>query len=118
MVKIEQIAQAALRGDSLETRSLVQDFLRQNPDLSVVSKPDVNNVQILVASAAILELLALRSNQKSPSWTLRVGALREPIFLVKYAERMTHLRALCVAESPEPLRKRGLLAPPEYLAFA
>ncbi len=30
---------------------------------------------------------------------------------------MKYLWALCEAESPEPLRKRGFYAPPDYLAF-
>ncbi len=118
MVKIEQIAQAALARESLETRSLAQDFLRQNPDLRVVPRPDIDDLQTLAAAASLLELFAERRGQKPPGWTSSIGSLPEPIFLVKAAATMKYLRALCEAESPEPLRKRGFYAPPEYLAFA
>jgi len=118
MVTIEQIAHAALAGDSLETRSLTQDFLRQNPDLHLVPKPQTDDSITLAASASLLELFAERRGQKPPTWTKKIGSLPEPIFLVKAATTMKYLRALCEAESPEPLRKRGFYAPPEYLVFA
>lgn len=118
MVKIEQVARAALAGEGLETRSLAQDFLRQNSDLPLVPKPDTDSFRILAASASLLELFAARSGQQPPLWTSKVGSLPEPIFLVRSAMTMKYLRALCEAESPEPLRKRGFYAPPEYLAFA
>lgn len=118
MVRIEQIAQAALAGESLETRSLTQDFLQENPDLKLVPRPDLDDLRTLAASASLLELFAERRGQKPPAWTNQIGSLPEPIFLVKAAMSMKYLRALCEAESPEPLRKRGFYAPPEYLVFA
>lgn len=118
MVIIEEIAQAALTGDGLETRSLVQDFLRQNPELNQIPIPDTNDMKVLAATASLLELFAARRGQQPPAWTSKIGSLPEPIFLVRAAATMKHLRALCEAESPEPLRKRGFYAPPEYLAFA
>jgi hypothetical protein len=69
-------------------------------------------------AAALVELLALRLNQAPPVWTASVGALPEPIYLVKAAARMQRLRALCETQSPGPLRKRGLYAPPNFLEFA
>ena len=68
-------------------------------------------------TAALLELFASRMKQEAPSWTAEVGPLSEPIFLLKAAETMKRLRQLCEAEAPEPLRKRGLYAPPNYLEF-
>lgn len=118
MVRIEQIAVAAIAGDGLKTRSLTLDFLRQNPDLTHIPKPDSNALAILAASASLLELFAQRRGQHPPAWTGQIHSLPEPIFLVKSAETMKYLRALCEAESPEPLRKRGFFAPPEYLEFA
>jgi hypothetical protein len=43
--------------------------------------------------------------------------LPEPIFLLEAAARMKRLRALCETQSPEPLRKRGFYAPPNFLEF-
>jgi hypothetical protein len=40
------------------------------------------------------------------------------MFVVKSAETMPRLRHLCETQSPEPLRRRGFLAPPDFLTFA
>lgn len=115
MERIEQIAAAALQGDGLMTRSLVQDFFRSYPRLAEVSKPATEDQRLLAAAASLLELFAFRLKQQAPNWTRSVGPLTEPIFLLKSAASMPRLRALCEAESPEPLRKRGFFAPPNYL---
>ena len=73
---------------------------------------------ILAASASLLELFAGRLGQQAPAWTKPIGPLPEPIFLLKAAATMKHLRELCEREAPEPLRKRGFYAPPNYLEFA
>jgi hypothetical protein len=118
MVQIEQIAEAALSGDSLQARSLVQDFFRQHPELAVIRPPQTNDERILAISAALLELFAMRTNQAAPAWTPTIGPLPEPIYLLKAAQHMKRLRTLCENESPEPLRKRRFYAPPDYLTFA
>jgi hypothetical protein len=118
MAKIEEIAKAAITGDGLRTRSLAQDFLRENPQLVNVPLPDVNDINVLAAAAALLELFASRFNQEPPAWTKEVGPVTEPIFLVKSTMNMERLRVLCETSSPAPLRKRKLYAPPNYLEFA
>lgn len=118
MVRIEQLAEAALKGQGLLVRSLAQDFLRENPRLADVPKPTVDDAQILAASASLVELFAIRLNQNAPTWTKTIGPLAEPVFLLRAALIMKRLRALCETESPEPLRKRGLYAPPNYLELA
>ncbi len=118
MVQIEQLARAALNRDSLELRSLVQDFLRSQPKLADVPPLQSEDESLLAMSAALLELLALRTNQAPPPWTASVGPVKEPFYLLKSAAQMKRLRQLCQQESPEPLRKRSFFAPPDYLAFA
>jgi len=118
MVTIEQLAEAALNGESLLLRSLTQDLLREQPSLSEYPKPLISDSQLLAAAASLAELLALRLGQTPPPWTKDVGALPEPIYLLKAAANMKRLRALCEAESPEPLHKRGFYAPPNFLEFA
>lgn len=115
MVRIEQVAEAVLKGDGIIARSLVQDFFRECPHLVDIPKPQVDDVRLLAAAAALLELFASRLGQEAPAWTKDVGPLPEPIFLLKSATTMKRLRDLCKAESPEPLRKRGFYAPPNYL---
>jgi hypothetical protein len=77
-----------------------------------------NDSRLLAAAASLVELLALRLRQTPPPWTKDVGALPEPVYLLKAATSMKRLRELCEAESPEPLRKRGFYAPPNFLEFA
>jgi hypothetical protein len=117
MVTIEQLAEAALKGDSLLLRSLTQDLLDEQPRLSECPPPASDDPRLLAVAAALVELLAQRLNQAPPAWTASVGALPEPIYLLKAAARMKRLRALCETQSPEPLRKRGLYAPPNFLEF-
>ena len=114
-MSIEAIAQAALSGEALEARSLTQDFLRSQPNLAEITSPAVHDATVLALAAALVELFALRTKQPAPAWTQVVGALPEPVYLVKAASTMTRLRELCREESPIPLRKRNLYAPPNYL---
>lgn len=118
MVTLETLAEAALRRDSLHLRSLAQDFMRDHPQLTSIPRPAIDNPQILGTAAALLELLAQRTGQTAPAWTREIDAVPEPMFLLEAATRMKRLRALCEAESPEPLRRRGLFAPPDFLTFA
>lgn len=118
MVTIEQLAAAALNGESLLLRSLTQDLLREQPRLSTYPKPQTGDFRLLAAAASLVELLALRLQQVPPAWTTEVGALPEPIYLLKAAASMKRLRTLCETEAPEPLRKRGFYAPPNFLEFA
>jgi hypothetical protein len=118
VVRIEQLAEAAINHDALLLRSLTQDFLRERPNLKEYSKPTAVNFKTLAAAASLIELLAERSNQEPPSWTKEVGALPQPVHLVKSAATMKNLRALCEQQSPEPLRKHGFYAPPNFLESA
>jgi hypothetical protein len=118
MVTIEQLAEAALNGESLLLRSLTQDLLREQPSLSEHPKPQTNDSRLLAAAASLVELLASRLGQTPPQWTNDVGALPEPVYLLKAAASMKRLRKLCETEAPEPLRKRGFYAPPNFLEFA
>ena len=114
---IKQIAEAALAGEALLLRSLTQDFLREQVDLSACQKPATNDERVLSAAAALIELLAARAQQAPPVWTKDVGALSEPIYLLKAAATMKRLRLMCETEAPEPLRQRGFYAPANYLEF-
>lgn len=118
MKQIEQMATAALRRDGLQLRSLVQDFLRDQPVIADVPQPQTDDAALLAMSAALLELLAILTNQSPPTWTASVGPVEEPFYLLKSAAHMTRLQRLCLQESPEPLRKRRFYAPPDYLSFA
>jgi hypothetical protein len=118
MATIEELAAAALNGESLMLRSLTQDLLREQPRLSDCPPPESSDLRLVAVAAALVELLALRRNQRPPAWAAGVGAAPQPIHLLKAAARMKRLRELCETQSPEPLRKRGFYAPPNFLEFA
>jgi hypothetical protein len=118
MVQLEQIAQAALAGDSLLTRSLAQDLLREQKDLAQLPRPQTTDARVLALSAALVEMFAARMDQPAPAWTKSVSGVSEPVFLVKSALTMKRLRELCEKEAPLPLRTRKFFAPPNYLEFA
>jgi hypothetical protein len=46
------------------------------------------------------------------------GLDRTPLALAAGVVELPRLRRLCEEEGPEPLRRRGFLAPPEFLTFA
>jgi len=71
----------------------------------------------MVVAAALIELLAIRKGEEPPAWAVETGGLEEPFFLLKMAATMKNLRVLCETQAPEPLRKRLLYAPPNYLTF-
>jgi hypothetical protein len=118
MVTLEQLAQAALDRDSLHLRSLVQDFSHENPRLSDHVRPAINDPRVLSVAAALIELLAARQHQTPPAWTNEIGPMPEPFFLLKSAETLKYLRTLCETQAPEPLLRRRLYAPPNFLVFA
>lgn len=118
MDPIEQLAEAAYQRDSLRLRSLVQDMVRTETDWHSLSRPKTKDVRLLAIAASLTELLAIRQNQTPPAWTKDIGALNEPFYLLRSAENMKRLRVLCETQSPEPMRKRRLFAPPNFLDFA
>ena len=118
METIERLAQAAVERDHLQLRSLVQDLTRAKTDFSRTPRPQTRNALLLSMSAALTELLASRQNQHPPSWTREIGPAAEPFFLLESVAHMKRLRELCETQSPEPLRKRNLYAPPHFLEFA
>lgn len=115
---IEQLAEAALQRDSLRLRGLVQDMTRDKIDWTALPRPKTQDTRLLAIAASLVELLAARQNQTPPAWTKEIGALKEPFFMLRSAETMKRLRILCETQSPEPMRKRQLYAPPNFLEFA
>jgi hypothetical protein len=118
MVRIEELAEAALAGDALCLRSLAQDWLRENPRIADADPPSSSDPLLRVIAAALVELFAERTRQAPPGWARTIGSAKSPMYLVKSARTMPRLRRLCETESPAPLRRRNLLAPPTFLEFA
>jgi hypothetical protein len=118
MVGIEQLADAAIRRDSLALRALAQEFVRTHPRLSDIARPRTTDPLELAVAAALLELFAQRMDQPQPDWTQEIGAVPQSFYLVEAATRMRRLRLLCETEAPGPFRRRHLYAPPDFLNSA
>lgn len=118
MVRIDDIAEAALHGDALVLRSLTQDWLAVNSEVAECAPPATDDPELRTVAAALVELFAERRGQSPPAWTRLAGRMSAPTFLLQSAHTMRRLRDLCLSESPEPLRRRGLYAPSNYLDFA
>jgi hypothetical protein len=65
-----------------------------------------------------VELLALHRGEPAPAWAREVGPLDEPLWLTPFAWRHPALAQRCVEHGPEPLRRRNLVAMPDYLTVA
>ena len=115
---LEDLVRALLRYDSLAARQWIADAARANVDWRQFPEPTGLDPVARVVAAGIVEMLASRAGSAAPPWTAKIGAAAEPILLVRAARRMPNLRRLCETEGPEPLRSRGVLAPPDFLTAA
>jgi hypothetical protein len=118
MIKIDDLANAAIAGQALQLRSLAQEWLSQCPEIASSPEPISSDARVRAVAAGLVGLFAERRHQSEPAWASAVAPLDEPLFLVRSAERMPRLRELCRRESPAPLRRRNLFAPPTFLEFA
>jgi hypothetical protein len=115
---LRDLVGALLAYDALAARQWVTDAERSGFDWSAVPRPKDLDPTASALAAGVTELMAVRSGQSPPAWTASVPAAPERVFLVRSAAAMPRLRALCEQEGPEPLRRRGLFAPPEFLTAA
>ena len=115
---LPELVKALLSHDALTARQWVADSMREGVVWAEVPVPAGLDQTELSVAAGVAELLASRVDQAAPTWASRVEALPVPICLVKAATTMPRLRRLCEEEGPKPLRRRGILAPPEFLKVA
>ena len=117
-MNLSDLVRALLSFETLVARQWVTDSLRSGMVWASVPAPtDLDSVALGVA-AGVAELLAQRAAQAPPPWASLIGATLTPVCLVKAARTMPRLRRLCEEEGPEPLRRRGIMAPPEFLSVA
>ncbi|MCX6056119.1 MAG: hypothetical protein NTZ74_14630 [Chloroflexi bacterium] len=112
---IKKVAQYAQFSDDIKLDLLVEDFLRSNPILGSVQKPDTDDQRTLAVAASLLELFAIRFHKEAPTRTSEIGAIDVPYFIQSDAITSKWFRDLCLIESPEPLRKRNIYATGNYL---
>ena len=115
---LRNLVEAVLTGDLLTARQWVSDARREDVRWSTVpAPPDLTDRQLTVA-AALVELFAQRAGEQPPLWSTTIGGEREPIVLDPGLEDMPRSFALAKTAGPEPLRKRNLVALPDFLDVA
>lgn len=117
-MEIRELVRALLAGDLIAARQLVTDAHRMNLEWERLDEPTGLSERELVVAAGITELLALRAGGRPPSWTQAVGPAREMVVLDPGLEQMPRSFARAKSSGPEPLRRRNLIALPDFLAVA
>ena len=115
---LRELVEALRDGRMLDARQWVADAVRASFDWSAVALPELLAPRDQVIAASIVELLSERAGQPPPAWTRSIGPADREIWLVRAAATMPRLARLCREEGPEPLRKRRVFAPPNFLTAA
>ena len=115
---LHDLVRVLLQRDALAARQWVADAARESILWSDVPLPVGFSQLELAVAAGVVELLASRADQRPPPWTTTIDEAPHPVYLVRAAETMPRLRRACETEGPEPLRRRQIYAPPEFLTIA
>lgn len=116
MRSLAEVVSAILNDEGLVPRQWVMDCAREGVRWDVLKSPSELTGDELSIAASLVELMAERAGVSSPSWTSKVPALREPLYLVPAC--MKRSRAVAEKEGPEPLRRRRIYAMPDYLTYS
>lgn len=115
---LRDLVTTLLAYDALGARAWMTEARYSGLRWEHVPRPSGLAATELALAAGIVETMAGRTGVASPAWTASVSASPSRIYLVRAAHSMPRLRRLCEEEGPEPLRRRGLLAPPNFLEAA
>lgn len=117
-MQIRALVEALMSFDVVGAHQWVADAERLPMSWSGVARPAGMDTEQMAVAAGVVELLVERAGQAPPGWTREVGESPKRIYLVRAAESMPRLRRLCEQEGPDSLRRRQVMAPPEFLRVA
>ncbi len=117
-MELRDLVRAILAGDLIVARQIVADAQRMSPEWERLEQPLGLSERELTIAAGITELLALRAGRRPPSWTQAVGPADEMIVLDPGLEQMPRSFARAKILGPEALRRRNLIALPDFLSVA
>jgi hypothetical protein len=115
---IPDLVHAILAGDLLTARQCVADAQRMKIRWEQLEQPRGLSDREMSVAAGIVELLASRGGSMPPPWTQTIGAVREPLILDPGLDEMPRSFAHAKTAGPEPLRRRNLIALPDFLDVA
>jgi len=115
---VPELVHALLAGDLLTARQCVADARRTGVQWERLDEPRGLSDREMSVAAGIVELLAARAGDSPPAWTNRIGAVLEEFVLDPGLERMPRSFAHAKIAGPEPLRRRNLIALPDFLDVA
>ncbi|MBV8896888.1 MAG: hypothetical protein JO051_10290 [Acidobacteriaceae bacterium] len=113
-----ELVRSLLAGDLLAARQQVADAKRQHTDWQRLQRPQDLDDRGLVVAAGLVEMLAMRSGGTPPAWTHTIGPLRDALVLDPGLDEMPRSFAHAKNAGPEPLRRRNLIALPDFLDVA
>jgi hypothetical protein len=112
---LADLVRAILSGDLLSARQWVADSQRARIPWERFEKPAGLDEREMTVAAGLAELLAGRVGMPPPPWTMFVGPQEEVLVLDPGLERMPRTFERAKRNGPEPLRKRNLIATPDFL---
>jgi hypothetical protein len=115
---LAELVQALMSGNLLTARQWVADAQRSGLEWSLVQKPLTTDRQELAIAAGMAELLAARAGMAPPPWTATVGAPEQVVVLDPGLDKMPRSFARAKTTAPDSLRRRNLIALPNFLEVA
>ena len=112
---LADLVHAILTGDLLAARQWVADSQRVRIAWERFEKPAGLDEREMIVAAGLAELLAGRAGIPAPPWTTSVGPQDGPLVLDPGLERMPRSFEQAKRNGPEPLRRRNMIASPDFL---
>jgi hypothetical protein len=117
-MKIDDLVRALREGDLIAAREWVAESRRVRFQWKSIDRPTGLTLDDLAIAAGLAELLAERAGEAAPDWTTEVGGAANPILLDPGLDEMPRSFERAKTAGPAPLRKRNLLALPDFLTIA
>lgn len=115
---IRDLVRTLLTHDLLNARQYVADAYRSGVDWSRITIPlGLTDIEMSVA-AGLVELFASRTGVTPPNWTHAIGAAPRAVILDPGLEQMPRSFERARTAGPEPLRRRNIVALPDFLEVA
>lgn len=112
------LARAILEGRMLAAREWVNESARLGVRFDLLAPPETDDHVLRVLCGGLVELLAQRRGQPAPGWASTTPGLDETVWLTRFARDHDDLARECRERGPEPLRRRNLMAMPQFLTSA